>query len=117
MKTPGTVPMTGISSQVSLEQVWEASEVPRDVLMSSLHLSALRPRRLKSSFTMTCWTLLWRCCTPRARIVTLFVFLQGWPWSVSWPTCFLLFYARYVDNLFSLVEVGQPELAFDDWPW
>ena len=30
---------------------------------------------------------------------------------------FPVFYARYVDNLFSLVEVGQPELAFDDWPW
>ena len=31
--------------------------------------------------------------------------------SVSWPNLFLVFYARYVDDLFSLDEVEEPELA------
>ena len=29
--------------------------------------------------------------------------------SLFWPTCFLGFYARYVDDLFSLDEVEQPD--------
>ena len=31
--------------------------------------------------------------------------------SVCWPTCFLRFYARYVDDLLSLDRVEQPDLV------
>ena len=134
-----------------------------DVLMTSLRLSSMQPQRLESPFTMTRWTCLWRCCTPRVTgIVSLFVFrkddfvgayktfplrlqvleldvtvwrdassslrtlqLHCCPFGAvasvhAWhrfgavvhfilDRLFLVVYARYVDDLFSLDEVEQPD--------
>ena len=35
--------------------------------------SSMQLRQLRNPFTMTRWMFLWRCCTPRVRVVSLFV--------------------------------------------